>query len=128
VADRAAAVTTEDSSYCNTRAGFRERVYRNSQHVRTGVSTWDSDLEFFGWSLYLEILVGYDDVRAEHAAGRLLAVPAVAQDLDGVEGECSSIVGIPYLVFVVATIRDDNSGFTTEALTLNIIRHGIEET
>jgi hypothetical protein len=59
----------------------------------------------------------------------LLAVPAVAQDLDGVEGECtSSRVGIPYLVFVVATIRDDNSGFTTEALTLNIIRHGIEET
>ena len=64
----------------HTRADFGAglRRYKNGQHVRTNVSTWNLDLEFFGWSLNLEILDGYDDVRAERGAGRLLAVPAMA--------------------------------------------------
>jgi len=64
----------------HTRAdlGAGLRRYGNDQRVRTKVSTRNLDLEFFGWSLDLEILDGYDDVRAERGAGRLLAVPAMA--------------------------------------------------
>jgi len=32
-------------------------------------------------------------------------------------------ISITYLVFVVATIRDGDGGFTTETSTLNIVRH-----